>query len=371
MKLIQSLISKDKYNIKCPYTMNPTGICIHNTANDASAKNEVAYMKNNNNEVSFHIAVDDVEAIQAIPFNRNAWHAGDGGSGLGNRNYISIEICYSRSGGDRFIKAEKNCAILVAQMLKERGWGLDRVKKHQDFSGKYCPHRTLDMGWQRFLNMIQSELNGQPMKVEVKQSKPTEQPKVNQSQSGGIKKYLYLKPHVAKWNVYPTNVAPVIGNQCGTLAPSKFGGLKYEILGNPQTDVYTIQTESFGRVNIYVPKDNDSEFINEGNPQVKVTAPTPQPKPQVGEYVIKEYPEKGVFTCTVDAINFRNKPYVSSNNPIQGQYYRGESVTYDYVVITNKYVWISWVSRSTGIRRYMPIREVKNGVYQELWGYIK
>ena len=370
MKLIQSLISKDKYNIKCPYTMNPTGICIHNTANDASAKNEVAYMKNNNNEVSFHIAVDDVEAIQAIPFNRNTWHSGDGGNGNGNRNYISIEICYSKSGGDRFIKAEKNCAILVAQMLKERGWGLDRVKKHQDFNGKYCPHRTLDMGWQRFLNMVQEELNGQPMKVEVKQSKPTEQPKVNQSQSGGIKKYLYLKPHVAKWNVYPTNVAPVIGNQCGTLAPSKFGGLKYEILGNPQTDVYTIQTESFGRVNIYVPKDNDSEFINEGTSQVKATAPTPQPKPQAGEYIVKRYAETGRFTCTEDLIYFRNKPLIDNSNPITGNYTRGESVNYSEVVITNKFVYISWVSASTGIRRYMPIREVKNGVYGKLWGTI-
>ena len=29
-------------------------------------------------------------------------------------------------------------------MLKERGWGIHSVKKHQDWSGKYCPHRTLD-----------------------------------------------------------------------------------------------------------------------------------------------------------------------------------------------------------------------------------
>ena len=38
----------------------------------------------------------------------------------------------------------------------ERGWGIDRVKKHQDFSGKYCPHRTLDLGWERFLKMVES-----------------------------------------------------------------------------------------------------------------------------------------------------------------------------------------------------------------------
>ena len=105
--------------------------------------------------------------------------------------------------------------------------------------------------------------------------------------------------------------------------------------------------------------------------QSQATQTSTQSKPQSAETITKQYSENGVFTCTVDAINFRNKPYVSSDNPIQGQYYRGESVTYDYVVITNKYVWISWVSASTGVRRYMPIREVKNGVYQELWGYIK
>ena len=159
MALIQRLISADKYSLKCPYSMSPKGICIHNTANDAPASNEVAYMQSNNNEVSFHIAIDDVEAIQCIPFNRNAWHAGDGSTGDGNRNYISVEICYSKSGGTRFINAEKRAAKEVAELLKQYGWTINNVKKHQDFSNKYCPHRTLDMGWQRFLNMIQAELN--------------------------------------------------------------------------------------------------------------------------------------------------------------------------------------------------------------------
>lgn len=170
MKIIQKLISSNRYDVKCPYLMEAEGIAIHNTANDASAENEIAYMQSNNNEVSFHIAVDDVCAIQGLPLNRNAWHTGDGGSGRGNRKYIGIEICYSRSGGERFDKAERNCAELVAEILKERGWGIDKVKKHQDFSGKYCPHRTLDIGWQRFLNMIQAELN--KLDTDVKSSFP-------------------------------------------------------------------------------------------------------------------------------------------------------------------------------------------------------
>ncbi|MDZ5017016.1 N-acetylmuramoyl-L-alanine amidase, partial [Clostridium perfringens] len=83
--LKQQLLSQEKYEVKCPHTMTPKGICIHNTANDASAANEIAYMVSNTNEVSFHIAIDDVEAIQGIPFNRNTWHAGDGENGEGNR----------------------------------------------------------------------------------------------------------------------------------------------------------------------------------------------------------------------------------------------------------------------------------------------
>ena len=159
MNIIKNLVPSTKYNIKCPYTMNPEFIVVHNTANSASARNEIAYMVSNNNQVSFHYAIDDKEIVQGILENRNAWHAGDGANGKGNRNGIAIEICYSKSGGDKFIAAEKLAAQFIASKLKEKGWGIDKVKKHQDFSGKYCPHRTLDMGWQRFLNMIKSYMN--------------------------------------------------------------------------------------------------------------------------------------------------------------------------------------------------------------------
>lgn len=154
MKYRQVLVDESKWNIKCPYEMKPEYVTVHNTANDAPAENEVKYMISNNNEVSFHVAVDDVEAVQGIPFNRNTWNAGDGANGTGNRKSIAVEICYSKSGGDRFIQAEKNAAQVVADLL--HGWDLplDRVKKHQDWNGKYCPHRTLDMGWGRFLKMV-------------------------------------------------------------------------------------------------------------------------------------------------------------------------------------------------------------------------
>lgn len=168
VKIVQKLVSSSKYNIKCPYKMTPEYITVHNTANDASAENEITYMNNNDSEISYHFAVDDIQAVQGLPLDRNGWHAGDG-NGPGNRKSIGIEICYSKSGGSRFEKAEKNTAELVACLLKERGWGLERVKKHQDWSGKYCPHRTLDLGWDRFIKMVETELGGdkKPIKKDV------------------------------------------------------------------------------------------------------------------------------------------------------------------------------------------------------------
>jgi hypothetical protein len=137
-----------KYGIKCPYSMTPEGITVHNTYNDASAKAEVSYMLSNNNKTSYHYAVDDLGAIQAIPLTRMAWHAGDGGSGYGNRKTIGIEICYSKSGGVKFNAAEKNAAELIAQLMVKYGWtmaqvGAKQINTHKSRSGKNCPHRTL------------------------------------------------------------------------------------------------------------------------------------------------------------------------------------------------------------------------------------
>lgn len=171
LQIVQKLIPVDRYNWKSHTTMNPIGICIHNTANEAPAVNEVSYMTRVDQKISYHYAVDDIQAVQALPENRTAWHAGDN-LGQGNMKHIGIEICYSLPKKlpaaevyAKFDKAEKNAVLLVVQILKRYGWGIDRVKKHQDFSGKYCPHRTLDLGWGRFLNMIKAELNPPPVVV--------------------------------------------------------------------------------------------------------------------------------------------------------------------------------------------------------------
>lgn len=163
MKVTQKLIPSSKHSIKSPFGMTAEYITIHNTYNDASAQNEVSYMTTNSNQVSFHVAIDDKTILQAIPFNRIAWHCGDG-RGNGNMKSIGLEICYSKSGGTRYKQAEQNTIDYVAELLYEFGWNIDRVKKHEDWSGKFCPHRILsEKRWDSFkqdINLKLAELKG-------------------------------------------------------------------------------------------------------------------------------------------------------------------------------------------------------------------
>ena len=207
VEIIKKIVPSSKYSIKCPNKMTPTRIVVHNTANDATALNEIAYMTNNNNETSFHYAVDDKQIVQGIEENRNAWHAGDG-QGKGNMEGIAIEICYSKSGGDKFIKAEQNAVDLIVDILKRYGWGIDKVTKHQDYSGKYCPHRTLDMGWDRFIKMVENKLNGtQNQTTEVSNKKVNVYYRVKTKKHGWLPEVKNLEDY-AGWDNSPiTGVA--------------------------------------------------------------------------------------------------------------------------------------------------------------------
>lgn len=164
MEIVKMLVPESKYSIKCPHSMNPEFIIIHNTANDASAMAEISYMIGNNKKVSFHCAIDNYRIVQGVPFDRNTWNATDGGNGTGNRKGIALEICYSKSGGERFEEAQKLAAEYTAYLLKKYNWGIDKVKKHEDFyPAKGCPHRTLSEGWQNFLNLVQSYMVDRPI----------------------------------------------------------------------------------------------------------------------------------------------------------------------------------------------------------------
>ena len=136
----QNLVSSSKYSIKCPYSLKPEYVTVHDTANSASATNEISYMISNSNQTSFHLAVDEANCIQGIPFDRNSWADGDGANGTGNRKSINVEICRpTNSNRSLYDKAEENAVYVLARLLYAYGLGIDKLKRHYDWSGKNCP----------------------------------------------------------------------------------------------------------------------------------------------------------------------------------------------------------------------------------------
>lgn len=156
--------NRRRANIK----MKPEFITIHNTGNVSStAQNERAWLTNpiNTRQASYHIVVDHKEAIECIPIDEVAWHAGDG-SGKGNRASIGVEICES---GD-YKKNVENAIEIVVKLMQEYNFTINQVKRHFDWSGKICPRLMYDQGswipWNLFLNRIQARLS-EMQKIDV------------------------------------------------------------------------------------------------------------------------------------------------------------------------------------------------------------
>lgn len=168
---VQMPVPSGQYSQKSPYGMTPKGFVMHNTAGPSSAREEAAYMINRNAEGSMHYYVDENEAVQTLPTNRNAWHATDGGSGYANRNLIGIEICRSSPNDSAFnaatfAKCEENACWLAAKLCVELGIAPSdqTIRWHKEFAATACPYRSAQKGDRgRIVAMVQgyyNEMNG-------------------------------------------------------------------------------------------------------------------------------------------------------------------------------------------------------------------
>lgn len=156
------------------HALSATTFTIHNTGNlKSTARNERDNLTRSNNYVtaSFHIVIDENEAIECIPLNESAWAAGDGTNGSGNRTSIHIEICESGN----YAKTLDNAVELVASMLLESEWGVDRLRRHWDWPRsdgyrKVCPRLMYDngkwTGWTEFKNRVAAKMQ------QAKESEP-------------------------------------------------------------------------------------------------------------------------------------------------------------------------------------------------------
>lgn len=142
----------------------PEYVTVHSTGNPRStARNERDWLTNpaNKRTASWHICVDEREAIEAIPLAEVAWHAGDGGNGPGNRRSIAIEICESSNRA----KTLQNAIELAADLLRRLGLGADRLRRHWDWSKKPCPRIFMAdnwAGWEAFKGEVEKRLKSKP-----------------------------------------------------------------------------------------------------------------------------------------------------------------------------------------------------------------
>lgn len=99
-----------------------------------------------------------------------------------NRNTINIEICVN-SDGD-YGKARQNAVELVKYLMKETGIPADRVIRHFDAKGKYCPRKMMDSPelWEDFKKQISGQTGAGTVTVQPEKEKPDKPAENNQKE---------------------------------------------------------------------------------------------------------------------------------------------------------------------------------------------
>lgn len=99
-----------------------------------------------------------------------------------NRNTINIEICVN-SDGD-YTKARQNAIELVKYLMQVTGIPADRVIRHYDAKGKYCPRKMMDSPelWEDFKKQISGQGGAGEEAVQPENRKPDKPAENNQKE---------------------------------------------------------------------------------------------------------------------------------------------------------------------------------------------
>lgn len=161
MKIKQQLITDlsktyGKGNEKKYIVIHQTG----NTHKGADAQAHANLQSNGNlRDASWHITVDDKEAIQSYEYDVKCWHAGDGRFGQGNNHGIAVEICINADGS--YKKAVLNTVSVVQELQEKFNIPTRNVKQHRHFSGKNCPAQIIankeGISWEDFIKKVNKQ----------------------------------------------------------------------------------------------------------------------------------------------------------------------------------------------------------------------
>ena len=251
----------------------------------------------------------------------NGYH----GYGATNNNSIGIEMCQDTSTGKDVWHWEfdsetiKRAKRLTKQLQAKYNIPDERVIRHYDVSGKLCPGNWQWNNWQKW-KQFKAELAG--YKVSEQATNTTKNDgyvsvtakmhtvKAGETLGAIAKKYgvtvanmvswnklkdpnlilpesklyvanptatsstgqkLHLPASAKTWRVYNANGPYTAGNEVHLLTPSAFGGLTYDILGNPAPHVYLIKTSVKGTVAIYAGPGTGATITGKGGSVANTT----------------------------------------------------------------------------------------------------
>lgn len=266
---------------------------------------------------------------------------------------VTIEVANDEIGGNWHVsEAALNKLILLCTDICRRN-GIARLNYTGDTNGnltmhKYfintnCPGPYLESKYSYIADEVNRVLNGGVTTPTPAQTQPV-QPTTSTGSTLIIK-------DASSWSVYPLGVACVKTNACGSLNPRDYGQngvLEYVILDKPQANVVTIQTQSFGKVNIFLPV-GDSEWT------ITNSAP-PQPEPISS--ISRSYPEGGTFTFNT-AVIVRTAPTEGSTT--SAVYEVGDYVVYHTVILNqNGFNWVVY-TRGNMTLGYLKTKDLSTG----------
>ena len=153
----------------------PKYIVIHETDNFSVGANGLTHAKaqyNGHLNTSVHFYCGDDGVYQVADYTSSCWSIGKTYSNTRpimdatNYNVISIEICVNADGN--YTIARDNAIALTKFLMGDLGITEDRVIRHYDAKGKYCPRKMMDNPslWVDFKNQIGSKVQPTPSPIQ-------------------------------------------------------------------------------------------------------------------------------------------------------------------------------------------------------------
>lgn len=149
MTIIDKIIKENPYN-RPGKASKPTRICVHYTGQAGTGADRLALFyanvaagmfpdKPQNWTSTQYIVGLNGEVIRIVPDNEIAYAAA-------NKNYgtIHIEVCYKQSGGEFEQASKAALRELVQYLMTKYKIPADKVLRHYDLTGKYCPYYYVD-----------------------------------------------------------------------------------------------------------------------------------------------------------------------------------------------------------------------------------